>query len=102
MGETMSLDGGLEMYGYVFATEFVRLNGKECEGRKVKFIDKNGYGGELEFARGLLKKDDVLTIDEIEVGRGSSNVYFKEHPLIGFNTVMFADLESEETKWLYN
>lgn len=96
---SMSLKGGLDMYS---------LNGEKRyqseeipEGRKVIYLQKNGWDGDQEFANRYFYKNDLLTIKEIYVGRSSSEVEFIEQPNERFNTVMFADviiLEEEGEK----
>lgn len=87
--QSMSLKGGLNMY-----TGFgERHNTDESpEGRKVVYMQKNGLDHHQEHANKCFKKNDVLTVKEIYVGRSGSEVEFVEHPNQKFNTVMFADL----------
>ncbi|MCY8577595.1 hypothetical protein MOD24_17255 [Bacillus haynesii] len=88
MTETMSLTGGINMYSF---------EGRRCgsntspKGRKVYFLNDNGYESEREFAREHFKPNEILTVEEIYVGRSSSQVEFVEHPGKRFNTVMFTD-----------
>lgn len=90
MKQSMSLVGGLDMYA-PFGTRYMSEN--PPEGRKVYFLNRNGYDIELERARKIFKEDQVLTVKEIYVGRNSSDVEFEEFPNQKFNTVMFADVE---------
>jgi len=90
MSNTMSLKGGLNMYagfGERYESDI------PPEGRKVFYMQKNGFDHHQEHANKYFKKNDVLTIKEIYVGRSSSEVEFVEHPNQKFNTVMFADFE---------
>lgn len=94
MRETMSLVGGLDMYAFNFGSRYKSGTfDKSPEGRKVIFLDENGYDIQREHARRYFKKGDVLTVKEIYVGRSSSEVEFIELPSQKFNTVMFADAE---------
>lgn len=89
----MKLDGGIDMYTHNFDNfEIVRIGNTTCKGRKVFFLNYNGYDSELERARKYFDKGQILTVEEIEVGRSSSNVKF-EGVDEWFNTVMFEDLE---------
>lgn len=85
--ETMSLVGGIDTYrmGKRFKEDL------SPKGRKVYFLNKNGYDIEREAARKYFKENDVLIVNEIYVGRSSSEVEFLEVPKIRFNTIMFAD-----------
>lgn len=85
----MSLIGGLNMYGG-FGERY--QSDDSAEGRKVVYLQKNGFDHHQEYANKFFKKDDILTVKEIYVGRSSSEVEFVEHPGKKFNTVMFADL----------
>ena len=58
-------------------------------GTKVKFLDKNGYDSQREYARKFFSKGNILTVSDIEVGSFSSTVEFEEFPGKMFNTVMF-------------
>lgn len=86
--ETMSLIGGIMMYG----------NGGRYEsdvpptGRKVIFLNDNGHDYERERANTYFKEGDILTIKEIYVDRWNSDVEFIECPKVKFNTVMFKDI----------
>jgi hypothetical protein len=87
---SMSLAGGLNMYGHLGERYCSDISPK---GRKVRFLDENGYDIQREIARKYFSKGDILTIEEIYVGGSSSEVSFSEHPLKKFNTVMFEDVE---------
>ena len=85
----MSIKGGFDTY----SPDFKRYQSVESpQGRKVRFLNENGYDGEREFARRFFSKGDILTVKEIYVGRSSSDVEFEEYPNRRFNTVMFADI----------
>ena len=90
MFNTMSLIGGIDTYN-------INLKRYESEispkGRKVIFLNDNGYDIQREIANRYFSKNTILTIKEIYVGRGSSEVEFEEFPNKKFNTVMFADVE---------
>jgi hypothetical protein len=90
MKKTMSLDGGLDMYSFPMKRYG---NGDSPEGRRVRYLDENGYDGDRIHARKFFEKDAILTVQEIYVGRSSSDVSFIEHPGHKFNTVMFEDVE---------
>jgi hypothetical protein len=89
MTKSMSIVGGLDMYRGLKRYK----SDVSPEGRKVLFLDDNGYDIEREHARKYFSKGDVLTVKEIYVGRNSSEVKFMECPGKLFNTVMFADKE---------
>jgi hypothetical protein len=90
MKRSMSIKGGLDMYSWPIK----RYESDSSPlGRKVYFLNENGYDGQRELANRFFKENDVLTIKEIYVGRSSSEVEFLEHPNQRFNTVMFADLD---------
>ena len=61
-------------------------------GRKVRFLNDNGYDSELEHARKFFKENQILIVEEIYVGRSSSKVKFENYEGF-FNTVMFEDVE---------
>lgn len=89
MSETMSLRGGIDTY----SRNFERYKSNESpEGRRVAFLNGNGYDIDRELANRYFKEDDILTVKEIYVGRSSSDVEFKEFPNKRFNTVMFKDI----------
>jgi hypothetical protein len=83
---TMSLIGGIDLY----SLERYKSN-ISPEGRKVIYLDENGYDIERGRASKLFKKGTELTVKEIFVGRSSSTVEFVEYPEYQFNTVMFTD-----------
>lgn len=89
MKEAMSLLGGLDMYAE-FGTRYGDC--PPCCGRKVRFLNTNGWDGEAERANEYFEEGQVLTIKEIYVGRSSSEVEFEELPGKRFNTVMFTDV----------
>ena len=88
MTETMSLMGGIDEYSLGRYKSDV-----SSAGRKVIYLDRNGYDRDTEDARKYLKEGDELTVKEIYVWRCSSTVEFMEFPGKLFNTVMFADKE---------
>ena len=85
----MKLEGGIDEYRWNKRYK----DGEAPWGRKVIFINKNGWDYDLEHARRLLSEGDIVTVEEIYVGRSSSKVEFIEFPGETFNTVMFEDLE---------
>jgi hypothetical protein len=89
---TMKLDGGIDTYSFPFKrykTDVPPL------GRKVVYLNDNGYDTQREHANQYFKEGQVLTVNEIYVGRSSSGVEFVEVPNKRFNTVMFADLDED-------
>jgi hypothetical protein len=84
----MSLKGGLDMYS--FGERYQDNNSPE--GRKVYFLNSNGYPMQRERAAKLFKVNEALTVKEIYVGGSSSEVEFVEYPNQRFNTVMFEDI----------
>lgn len=87
----MRLDGGIDEYG-AFGDRY--MSDIPPFGRKVIFLNRNGWDSQKEHANRFFKKGDILTVKEIHVGRSSSTVEFVEFPGEEFNTVMFADVES--------
>ena len=85
----MSILGGIDIYN--MGKRF--KGGKSPKGRKVRFMNCNGYDFQLEDAKKLLKEGQILTVKEIFVGSWSSNVEFIEFPNKEFNTVMFEDVK---------
>lgn len=85
----MNLIGGIDMYSFPIKRY---KSDTSPEGRKVIFLNDNGYDIEREYANDLFEEGQVLTIKEIYVGRSSSEVEFIEYPDKRFNTVMFADV----------
>ena len=84
------IDGGLNVY----YAETNRHNDEEpLEGRKVKYLNKNGYDHDRERANKFFKEGEILTVKEIYVDSWSSTVEFEEFPGKVFNTVMFTDLD---------
>lgn len=91
----MRLDGGIEEYVIHLNDEFVQkrhLTENKPYGRKVKYLQQNGWDSDKAFANKHLYKNQVLTVKEIYVGRSSSKVEFVEFPNLKFNTVMFEDI----------
>lgn len=84
----MNLTGGIDMYSFNKRYK----SDIPPKGRKVFFLDDNGYDIQLESARRFFTKGQVLTVEEIYVGRFNSEVEFQEYPNMKFNTVMFADI----------
>lgn len=87
---TMRVDGGIDTYSFEgkrYITDVPPL------GRKVVYLNDNGYEFDREYANQYFSKGQVLTVKEIYVGRSSSKVEFAEVPDKTFNTVMFADLD---------
>ena len=87
--ETMSLIGGIDIYSF-FDKRF--KSDISPKGRKVKYLNKNGYDINREYANRYFNEGKILTIKEIWVGRSGSEVEFEEFPNKKFNTVMFADV----------
>lgn len=91
----MNLDGGINQY----TGSGMRCgDGPEPYGRKVIFLNKNGYDAQLEVAARYFKPGQVLTVREIYVGRSSSTVEFVDLPRHSFNTVMFEDVKPSTCK----
>ena len=84
----MDLTGGIDTYAF---NKRYKSN-ESPRGRKVVFLNYNGYDSDLEYARNFFSEGAELTIKEIYVGRSGSTVEFAEYPDKQFNTVMFADL----------
>lgn len=89
----MNLDGGINTYICCGDEMFGRYkSGISPKGRKVIFLNDNGYDSEREYANLFFKENQILTVKEIYVGRSSSEVEFEEIPNKRFNTVMFQDI----------
>ena len=91
--KVMSLEGGIHMYAHIFDRYMSDVPPK---GRKVRFLNDNGYDSDREYANKYFKEGQILTIKEIYVGRSSSEVEFEDYPHKEFNTVMFEDVEVTE------
>lgn len=89
--KTMTLKGGLHMYG-TFDDSHRREGDTMCAGRKVVFLNINGYDSQLSRARTIFLEGQVLEVEEIHIGRSNSKVKFKGIDK-WFNTVMFQDYE---------
>ena len=87
----MRLDGGIDTYS--FTNERYKLE-ETPKGRKVTYLNNHGYNIQHERANRYFAEGQILTVKEIYVGRGSSDVEFIELPNEKFNTVMFLDIES--------
>lgn len=87
---SMSLTGGIDMYSFDGERSGSNVS---PEGRKVVYLNKNGYDMERDRANKHFKEGQILTIKEIYVGRSSSEVEFIELPDNRFNTVMFDDVK---------
>lgn len=66
---------------------------KNLPGNKVRFTGTGGYDGDLKWAKKELEVGKVYTIDRIEIYQSSSNVFLKERPGKGFNSVQFTDVD---------
>lgn len=86
----MKLDGGIDTYS--FGKRY--LTDEKPYGRKVKYLNDNGYDIEREVANKHFTEGQILTVKEIYVGRSSSEVEFVELEGKRFNTVMFEDINS--------
>lgn len=94
---TMSIEGGLLTYTQLFEQEGKRhISNEPPTGRKVKYLNKNGYLYDLKFANQFFKEGQILTVKEIYVGRSSSKVVFFEQPTKEFNTALFEDVKDSE------
>jgi hypothetical protein len=63
-------------------------------GDKVLFDKPNqGYEWDVECTKKYLVVGNQYTVERIEVGDSSSEVYFREVPDVGFNTVHFQNVE---------
>lgn len=99
MTKPMSLIGGIETYSILLSDppkEKRYQSDKSPYGRKVYFLNENGYQTEREHACDFFDTGQELTVKEIYVGRSSSQVEFVEYSNKKFNTVMFADKKEEE------
>lgn len=93
----MDLTGGINTYILIKGEGNNRYkDGDSPYGRKVKYLDYNGWDSDTEYARECgLVKDQIYTVKEIYVERSSSEVELLE--VEGkFNTVMFEDVEIED------
>lgn len=63
-------------------------SGFASKGDKVRFLDRNGYERDLESARRVFTKDQMLTVKSVDVDKWSSTYEFVN--VFGrYNTVMF-------------
>lgn len=86
----MRLDGGIDTY--TLPTKRY-LSDTSPKGRKVRYLMKNGWDYDKEKVNQHFNKGDILTVEEIYVGRSSSTVVFQEVKGIEFNPVMFEDVD---------
>lgn len=70
--------------------------GMADEGEQVRFLDRNGYDGELKMAREFFAEGDLATVERVSIGGWSSSYLFKEHGRQWFNTVMFEPVPHQE------
>jgi hypothetical protein len=85
----VKLDGGIDEYriGKRYKTETAPY------GRKVRYLNTNGYDSYREYANQYIKEGEIYTVREIWVGGSSSDVELVEIEDRRFNTVMFEDVE---------
>lgn len=91
----MNLDGGIDQYRFGFERHG---SGEAPHGRKVRFLNKNGWSHDPVNARKYMEEGQILTVEEVYVGSSSSTVSFVEIPGKEFNTVMFEDLEGTDNE----
>ena len=96
--KVMNIEGGIFQYnhGKRYKTDI------PPKGRKVRYLNKNGYDGDRKYANKYLTEGDILTVNEIRVGACSSDVELEEYPGKYFNTVMFEDVEENMEQQYYN
>tara|TARA_Y100001933_G_scaffold264194_1_gene328752 strand:- start:227 stop:457 length:231 start_codon:yes stop_codon:yes gene_type:complete len=58
-------------------------------GERVRFLNRNGYDGELNLAREHFNDGDEATVARVSIGGWSSSYLFEERGRQWFNTVMF-------------
>jgi hypothetical protein len=58
-------------------------------GERVQFLDENGYDAQLERAREVFTKGQILTVRDIRIGGFESSYEFVGYGKESFNTVMF-------------
>lgn len=73
------------------------------KGTKVVGVFKNniitgGYDGDKEHASKYIKEGEVYTVDYTEVSSWHTDVFLEEFPGNCFNSVHFAEVDSEEGK----
>lgn len=85
----MNLNGGIDQYSF---TGERYKDQKPPKGRKVRFLNENGYDGDLEYAREFFNEGDELEVNEIYVERSNSTVEFIGFEGKLFNTVLFEDI----------
>lgn len=61
---------------------------------RVRFTGYGGYEYHKEHARKFLTVDGIYTVERTDVGGWHTDVYLKEFPGEGFNSVMFAEVQS--------
>jgi hypothetical protein len=83
MTDTMSLKGGIDTYTFPPKRY---LSNTPPRGRKVKYLNDNGYDSDRDYANKYFKEGQILTVKEIYVGRSSSEVEFLE--LDGKNLIL--------------
>lgn len=63
------------------------------QGTKIRYTGTGGWDADKVHANQHLTIGEVYTVDIIDIGSWSSDVYLTEVPDIDFNTVMFEEVE---------
>ncbi|MGG4090542.1 hypothetical protein [Paenibacillus lautus] len=69
---------------------------KAVKGSKVRFIGHGGWAGEAEHALGILKKNEVYTVDRVDIYQSYTDIFLEGFEGKGFNSVLFEDFFEEE------
>jgi hypothetical protein len=63
-------------------------------GTKVRYaFEQNGYNGDQIYAKKYLKVGETYTVDYTVIHSSTTDVYFKEIPGHGFNSVLFEEVD---------
>jgi hypothetical protein len=64
------------------------------QGSRVRFSHPDyGYPADQERAKRYLVVGEIYTVNEVYAGSFSTTVFLREVPYIGFNSVLFDDVE---------
>lgn len=75
------------------ATAYDSMDIYSKPGTKVRFTGYGGYEYQQEFARRFLDIDGIYTVEDTDVQAWHTDVFLRERPKKGFNSVMFAEVE---------
>ena len=81
--------------GFIFPDNSHLMDIRSPAGTRVRYRGAGGYESNVEMANEWLEVGAVYVVDSTDIGAWRTDVYLKEFPGIGFNSVMF---EKEEQR----